>query len=142
MFKNAESFNGDISSWDLSSCEDLSGMFQGASSFNRDISSWDVSSVKYFGDMFLGAKSFEQDLCWDIDYSAYSLSIENMFFGSAGTLLCAPSPAPTTEKKDKDSSNSNVLQVIGDGTTSYWTATKNLAKDLWEAVSAAPAGGS
>ena len=39
----------------------MSGMFTG-SAFNGDISTWDVSSVTDMSDMFLGAASFDQNL--------------------------------------------------------------------------------
>jgi surface protein len=45
MFYFARAFNGDLSTWDVSSIADLSGMFSGASSFNGDLGTWDVSSV-------------------------------------------------------------------------------------------------
>ena len=49
MFNHADSFNQDISNWDVSSCSSLEGMFGGNSSkFNVDISSWDVSNVENF----------------------------------------------------------------------------------------------
>ena len=40
-----QSFNQDISSWDMSNVKNMVFMFSNAKSFNQDISSWDVSNV-------------------------------------------------------------------------------------------------
>ena len=67
MFNGATSFNGDISSWNVSSVTGMNSMFSGATSFNGDISSWNVSSVTGMTSMFSGATSFNQPLSsWDV----------------------------------------------------------------------------
>ena len=67
MFFDATSFNGDISSWNVSKVADMSTMFNGATSFNGDISGWDVSNVTSMEAMFAFATSFNQDLNdWDV----------------------------------------------------------------------------
>ena len=40
MFRDATSFNGDISALDISSVTDIWYMFYGASSFNQDLCAW------------------------------------------------------------------------------------------------------
>ena len=45
VFKDAASFNADISDWDVSEATDMSQMFEGAKTFNQDIGKWDVSKV-------------------------------------------------------------------------------------------------
>ena len=45
MFEYAESFNGDISEWNVSNVRDMSKMFEYAESFG-DISEWNVSNVR------------------------------------------------------------------------------------------------
>ena len=65
-FFGGDSFNQDISSWDVSNVTNMEGMFVGASSFNQDISSWDVSNVTNMVAMFREATSFNQDISsWD-----------------------------------------------------------------------------
>jgi len=67
MFKDAESFNQDISAWDVSNLIHMEKMFWGAASFNQDIGDWDVSSVTNEKFAFVAASSFNQDLNdWDV----------------------------------------------------------------------------
>ena len=48
----------------------MSGLFDGEVSFNGDISSWDVSSVTKMDYMFSGASSFDQNYLSDWTYNA------------------------------------------------------------------------
>ncbi len=73
MFFNANNFAGDLSNWDVSSVTDMNSMFYGSSNFNSDLSSWDVSNVLNMGNMFRSASSFTGDLSsWDVS------SVKNM----------------------------------------------------------------
>ena len=66
-FRGTHTFDGNISSWDVSSVTDMSHMFSGARSFNQPLSSWDVSSVTDMNGMFSGARSFNGDLStWNV----------------------------------------------------------------------------
>ena len=70
MFSYARSFNGDLSTWDVSSVADMSFMFQGASSFNGELSAWDVSNVTGMNSMFSYARSFNGDFSeWQFNAS-------------------------------------------------------------------------
>ena len=86
MFETATSFNGDVSTWDVSKVTDMSGMFaygpfnqpistwnvskvtdmssmfEGATKFNQDISTWNVSAVDAMSEMFIDAEEFDQNL--------------------------------------------------------------------------------
>ncbi|WP_434342529.1 BspA family leucine-rich repeat surface protein [Mycoplasma capricolum] len=62
MFAGAKKLNQDISKWNTSNVNNISGMFIWTNSFNQDLSSWDVSKVINMNGMFYGAKSFNQDL--------------------------------------------------------------------------------
>jgi len=61
-FKNATSFNQDISGWDVSKVYRFDETFAGATSFNQDLSAWDTSGADSFSGMFQGASSFNQDI--------------------------------------------------------------------------------
>lgn len=62
LFKDAASFNEDISGWDTSYITDMGGMFWGASVFNSDIGGWDTSRVIFMDGMFQSALAFQQDI--------------------------------------------------------------------------------
>lgn len=70
IFAKFKSFNGDISSWNVSNVKDMSGMFSG-SSFNGDISGWDVRNVVDMSYMF-SRSSFKGDISrWDVSRVEY-----------------------------------------------------------------------
>jgi surface protein len=74
-FRSCSSFNGNISTWDVSNVTqfgrsnagNVDGMFIGCSSFNSDITKWDTSSATKMYAMFQGCTSFNQDISdWDV----------------------------------------------------------------------------
>ena len=58
MFRNASSFNGDVSGWDTSAVITMSSMFLNATAFNGDASGWDTSAVTNMSYMFNNAAAF------------------------------------------------------------------------------------
>ncbi len=62
MFRNASSFNGDISSWEVNSVSDMQHMFDGATAFNQNIGEWRVGNVSNMQFMFSDASTFNQNL--------------------------------------------------------------------------------
>ena len=84
-----DSFNQDISSWDVSNVTDMDYMFYGATSFNQDISSWDVSKVTNMNEMFSGCSSFNQDLSgWCMTH----ITFEPQDFSLGNTVWTLPRP--------------------------------------------------
>ena len=79
-FSGATSFNGNISSWDVSNVSRTADLFLGTA-FNQDISSWNTSSVTNMSSMFYGATAFNQDISsWDTSSVTYGMS--GMFYGA------------------------------------------------------------
>ncbi len=67
MFKDKTAFNGDISSWDVSTVTNMSNMFNSASAFNGNISGWNVSAVTDMRFMFSNANAFNGNISgWDV----------------------------------------------------------------------------
>ena len=65
LFGNFQTFNGDISQWDVSNVKNMSWMFRNTD-FNGDISKWNVSNVEEMRYMFCLSK-FNQDISkWDV----------------------------------------------------------------------------
>ena len=62
VFENADTFNQDISRWDISKMTDISNMFENTTAFNQDIGNWDTSKVIKMRRTFRGSTTFNQDL--------------------------------------------------------------------------------
>ena len=62
MFKDAVSFNADISAWDTSNITDMSEMFSGAKHFAGEIGVWDTKNVQGMAMMFMATESFNSDI--------------------------------------------------------------------------------
>ncbi|WP_096686764.1 BspA family leucine-rich repeat surface protein [Ichthyobacterium seriolicida] len=68
MFNGAKVFNGDISKWNVKNVTTMSSIFWNASSFNGDISQWNVENVTVMFGMFSGAKVFNRDISqWNVE---------------------------------------------------------------------------
>ena len=80
----AETFNGDISKWNVGLVTTMYAMFQGAAAFDRDISKWDVGRVTDMRWMFYNAKAFDQTLCGV--WLSSTASKSQMFTGSPGKI--------------------------------------------------------
>lgn len=77
----ANSFNQDVSSWNVENVTRFSGMFMGASNFNQPLGTWNMSSATEINHMFENAVSFDQDLStWDV---SQVLSAEGFLRGTA-----------------------------------------------------------
>jgi surface protein len=102
MFRNASSFNQDISSWKTPIVRFMDRMFMDAVAFNQDLSDWDLQGVAFLARMFQGALSFKQDLC---DWGSRIRSVQidqdgdgqftNMFANTSCPLENEPDPALT-----------------------------------------------
>jgi surface protein len=62
MFYDTDSFNQDISQWDVSNVLDMSAMFYCARSFNQSLYTWNMANVTTIDGMFIGALMFDQDI--------------------------------------------------------------------------------
>ena len=67
MFSRAWQFNKPLDSWNVASVTSMRSMFQYASSFNQPIDSWNVSSTTDMTRMFAGASQFNRNLnSWNV----------------------------------------------------------------------------
>jgi surface protein len=82
-FENAAAFNQNIGSWNVSNVTEMNSIFKGCTAFNQDISGWNTANVNNMGLMFAGASAFNQDIgSWNTS------SVQNMLgmFGGASAF--------------------------------------------------------
>ena len=92
-----------IKTWNVASVADMFDMFRDATSFDQDISSWDVTAVTSMQTMFKGASALSQQLCWDVSgktitdmfLNTNSASVINCTIPPTGQPTCVPSGQPT-----------------------------------------------
>jgi len=83
----------------MSDATQLSSMFRDATSFNQDISKWDVSKANDFANMFKGAASFDQDLCQWPQLVKNAPGNEGICIEPSNAPSYAPSYGPSMSKK-------------------------------------------
>jgi gliding motility-associated-like protein len=77
MFKNTPVFNRPLNTWNTGEALNMAEMFSGALAFNQNIDGWNVSFVTTMQDMFKGAARFDQSLnSWNV---ASVTTMEGMF---------------------------------------------------------------
>lgn len=84
-------FDQEIDHFDVRRVTSFNSMFRNANSFNRSISSWELSTneVLTLTEMFLSANDFEQDLCQVFqDVRLTPSDVQDMFLGTS-----CPEPA-------------------------------------------------
>ncbi|MBA4744053.1 MAG: BspA family leucine-rich repeat surface protein [Muricauda sp.] len=110
MFYGANSFNGDLSDWDVSHVTNMRAMFYGATSFNGDLSGWDVNNVNTMENMFNGATSFNGDL------SAWSTKLGNV---TSMTGMFNGATSFNGDVSSWDVNNVNTMENMFSGATSF-----------------------
>ena len=89
FIRPVESFNDDISHWDVSSVIDMQYMFANAQDFNQNLSYWDVASVTDMDNMFNGASSFNQDIS---QWCVANITSEPNGFSTSSSLIPSYKP--------------------------------------------------
>jgi surface protein len=95
MFAEANTFNKDISSWDVSNVIDMSFTFTRATAFNQPIGSWNTSKVTNMVYMFYAANVFNQNISsWKVYNLTSKPNLPSAFNQGATALLANPSYLP------------------------------------------------
>ena len=81
MFWNARCFNQSLHHWNISNVTNINDMFRNAISFNQPLTSWNVSNVTNMRAMFDSASSFNQPLnSWNVSNVT---NMEFMFYNNS-----------------------------------------------------------
>ena len=92
--QGAEGMYGHVSTWCVSLVTAMNGLVNNANTacvntFNDDISAWDVSAVSTFDQMFYTATAFDQDLsAWDVSTATSAGSMHHTFYGASALSDC------------------------------------------------------
>ncbi len=79
-FTGCDDFNQSLNAWDMKSVTNVYQMFYGCTNFNGDITGWNVTNVASLGGIFYNAESFDQDLSsWDV---SRMWSFDQAFYGT------------------------------------------------------------
>ena len=126
MFSGAESFNGDLSNWNVSQVTDMSSMFSSADAFDGDLSNWNVSQVTDMSSMFSSAGAFDGDLSnWNVSQVT---DMSSMFAG-AGAFdgdISSWSVSQVTDMSYMFSSADNFNQPLNGWDVSAVTTMSNM----------------
>lgn len=81
MFQDCEDFNQSLETWGprLTNVKDVSYMFDGCTSFNKSLNNWNVSKVENMSYMFSGCLNFNQPLKTWGPYLENVTNMSNMF---------------------------------------------------------------
>ena len=132
MFSGATSFNGDLSSWNVSQVTHMGDMFFSATAFNQNLSPWNVSQVTHMGDMFFRATAFNQNLSpWNVS----KVTDMNSMFSGATSFNGDVSPWNVSEVTGMNNMFSGAIAFNGD--ISSWNVSKvtHMGGMFWGATS-------
>lgn len=135
VFNNPDSsgYVGPIGAWDTSAVTDMSNLFKNATSFNDNISLWDVSNVTTMRGMFDGATSFNQRLgsSDEVWQTGNVLDMSFMFRGATSFNAGAAGPDTDNQIFSNVSSVTTMESMFADATSYNGGGQVNMAS-LWE----------
>ncbi|BFP39695.1 hypothetical protein FGF1_05400 [Flavobacteriaceae bacterium GF1] len=124
LFAGATAFNGDISSWNVTSVTNMAGMFWGASTFNQNIGSWNTANVTTMEGLFQGATAFDQNIgSWNVSKVTMMVSMfkgaksfdQNIGAWNTGSVLLMGSMFQGASAFDQDLGDWNLQTLLSGG---------------------------